>query len=139
MRLSGIKKELKKYKNALVPADTGEIILQIDGKPELPPAEPRRNRIVLDMRMGWDNPLEGERKRKANQHDPPGISSKKSEKDFIKAEVSARPIAHRGNMGIDNPENAPQVEGASKKNPQPEEERGREPGEIARLMGRRRR
>ena len=55
------------------------------------------------------------------------------------AEVNARPLVPPENMGTDYPDNVPQGEEESREIHQPEEERGREPGEIARLMGRRRR
>jgi len=97
LRLSGIKKELKKYKNALVPADTGEIILQIDGKPELPPETPGKKRIVLDMRMGWDEvedatSLEEEVKTEVNALLSLGVPRKKIEAEFIRAEVNPVPF-----------------------------------------------
>jgi hypothetical protein len=133
LRLSGIKKELKKYKNALVPADTGEIILQIDGKPELPPETPGKKRIVLDMRMGWDEvedatSLEEEVKTEVNALLSLGVPRKKIEAEFIRAEVNPVPFIP------DSPALFP-VSVQAEQEPEAEEE----PGELSRLLGRNRR
>ena len=91
MRLSGIKKELKKYKAALVPADTGEIILQIDGKPELPPETKGRKRIVLNMNIGNDS-LKEEIKREVNVLLSQGVSRRTIKREFHEVGINPEPF-----------------------------------------------
>jgi hypothetical protein len=91
LRLAGIKKELKRYKAALVPADTGEIILLIDGAPKLSPETKDKRRIILNMNIGEDS-LKEDIKREVNKLLSLGISKGAIRRTFQEAGVKPEPF-----------------------------------------------
>lgn len=94
MKKTYVLNRLKALQKVLVPSDTGEIFLQIDGKPELPP-DKGRNRIVLNMNIG-DSPIEAEVKAEVNKLLTLGVSRKRIRREFGKAGVDSLPYIPEG-------------------------------------------